>query len=565
MICTELCPSFLVSESQSMARPLLENTTRDDDSTVSLAVQHWKTWPIGWVIIIFFDPKSCKRNSVPPEVLDKVKEYANHWSRFANITFNFLDDHDNADVRVAFEKGHGHYSAVGNHCRFLPKDRPTMNLDPTELNTGVLDQDPHRFQQIVLHEFGHVLGCIHEHSQPNAVIKWNKPYIYKFYSKHPNRWSKQEVDANIFKHYPRTSAQDGSIDCTQFDKLSIMQYQFGSAFTTDGRSMSGGTDLSFSDRQLISYCYPFPDPVHSLGIAYYGRSTGGDETNIPFESFCTNPTQPTSVLFGISHIDTGEPKLSASLSTSPGNFTVTVISPPNHHWVNDRAHFSWLATTVECDFRLQYGIENVILHDTWKKTIHVSYPIPFVTSKGLKVAVWMHSLKSDGARHHSIRVDATPVDTTHFTLNCVRGISEAGYEIGVTWLASLDYTPGIDSGVISIDEENINGEFSLPNGHWACREGARIFMAFSSIQTYSCTTHLSLDKARWSPETKTFTAKVRKAGERAGVDVTYVMVGDIADYNHQPSVERDTNNGKRVRPWQKLVEYSRRVFEPNSG
>ena len=56
---------------------------------------------------------------------------------------------------------------------------------------------------VVLQEFGHALGVLHEQSYPDA-IQWNKDTIYKYfsYSQVPP-WTKEQVDQFVFFVYDR--------------------------------------------------------------------------------------------------------------------------------------------------------------------------------------------------------------------------------------------------------------------------------------------------------------------------------------------------------------------------
>ena len=69
----------------------------------------------------------------------------------------------------------------------IPQNEPTMNygwLAP--------DNDDEEGPRVVTHEFGHALGCIHEHQNPPGLI-WNKRVVYEYYMKPPNNWTKEEV------------------------------------------------------------------------------------------------------------------------------------------------------------------------------------------------------------------------------------------------------------------------------------------------------------------------------------------------------------------------------------
>src|SRR5438128_1710060 len=74
----------------------------------------------------------------------------------------------------------------------IPKSRPTMNF-------GWLrdDTEDAEYERVVVHEFGHALGAIHEHQNPKGGIEWNLPAVYAYFAGPPNHWSKEETDLNV--------------------------------------------------------------------------------------------------------------------------------------------------------------------------------------------------------------------------------------------------------------------------------------------------------------------------------------------------------------------------------
>ena len=48
-------------------------------------------------------------------------------------------------------------------------------------------------RSVVLHEFGHALGAIHEHLSPMADIPWDRDAVYKDLSGPPNNWDRAKI------------------------------------------------------------------------------------------------------------------------------------------------------------------------------------------------------------------------------------------------------------------------------------------------------------------------------------------------------------------------------------
>jgi len=180
----------------------------------------------------------------------KVKEKAAIWQNYANITFSFVTDPD-AEIRISFQADPGSWSAVGTDCLvsdYFPQYQPTMNY-------GWLrdDTDDEEYERVVVHEFGHALGCIHEHQSPNENLQWNADAVYKAFSGPPNFWNKDDIDHNILQKY----SPDG-MSATTFDLQSIMLYQFDGSLFTDGVGTPLNTHLSDMDKQMIGQMYPQP-------------------------------------------------------------------------------------------------------------------------------------------------------------------------------------------------------------------------------------------------------------------------------------------------------------------
>jgi hypothetical protein len=121
------------------------------------------------------------------------------------------------------------------------------------MNFGWLadDTEDTEYERVVVHEFGHALGCIHEHQSPTEHLKWNKDAVYKYFSGPPNYWSKEDIDSNVLEKY-----SPKGITATVFDSQSIMLYQFSADLFTDHKGTPNNTHLSKKDEQLIGQMYP---------------------------------------------------------------------------------------------------------------------------------------------------------------------------------------------------------------------------------------------------------------------------------------------------------------------
>jgi hypothetical protein len=161
-----------------------------------------------------------------------VKQFAPQWCQYADLRFEFNHAAD-AEIRIAFRPDDGAWSYIGTDCRDIPVDHPTMNL-------GWQDEG------VVLHEFGHAVGLIHEHQNPLGGIQWNKPQVYKDLGGPPNSWPKEVVDSNMFATY-----SVDQINGTELDKKSIMLYAIPTTWTLDGFHSEPNEKLSQTDKEFI--------------------------------------------------------------------------------------------------------------------------------------------------------------------------------------------------------------------------------------------------------------------------------------------------------------------------
>ena len=208
----------------------------DPRLSLRLAVDRSKMWTPGQEIrIAFLDGTNIQ--------MDKTVEYAEKWLKYANLHFEWVMG-KKAQIRISFQRGKGSWSYVGKDALSIANpNKPTMNFG--WLDNATPDEE---WSRTVIHEFGHMLGAVHEHLSPASGIKWDKTFVYSYYWQTQN-WSKDQVDLNIFQKY------DKNISNTEYDPESIMHYPIDKSMTLDGYSVGWNRVLSEQDKDFIREIY----------------------------------------------------------------------------------------------------------------------------------------------------------------------------------------------------------------------------------------------------------------------------------------------------------------------
>ena len=117
-----------------------------------------------------------------------------------------------------------------------------MNLGFTP---GTVDLE---VQRLVLHEFGHTLGFIHEHSSPDSGILFKQPEVFTYFAEFG--FTAEQVQSQILTRYTNSQISN----TTGFDPDSVMLYCFPASIATP--ATKNNQNLSDGDKKLAAQRYP---------------------------------------------------------------------------------------------------------------------------------------------------------------------------------------------------------------------------------------------------------------------------------------------------------------------
>lgn len=214
---------------------ILQDVTSLNDGAQRIALLKAKAWQPGSKIHVAVQDAS-------PAQRKKVQETFEEVSSICNLDFGWKPKGvQTAECRITFIPGQA-WSYIGTDATQQPKNKGNMNL-----GFGLNDGNEGTYR----HEFGHFIGAIHEHQNPQGGIKWNREAVIRSLSGPPNNWDRETIEHNMFEGYDRNQ-----INGSQFDPKSIMLYPIPKEWTLDGFTSRPNAVFSELDKQWMRKQYP---------------------------------------------------------------------------------------------------------------------------------------------------------------------------------------------------------------------------------------------------------------------------------------------------------------------
>ncbi|OTA64103.1 zincin [Hypoxylon sp. EC38] len=311
----------------------------------------------------------------------RVQDYVQWWSAYANITFVFVDSGP-SEVRVTFN---------------------------TDDNTP-----PERVRAVILHEFGHVLGAIHEHQSPLAQIPWNRPEVYAHFNAlgNTNAW----IDNNILDQ----------------------------PLTTDGSWVDWTNTLSARDYERIAMIYPRDQYAVS-------SFTTNQPTDTPMEwqsiTFGITPQQPAPPQFAaaLTAIDMSNRDDNIRVRTEVTDIRTDSYTVGLGTW-GDRIFYNGgvsLLRIPASDPNFRMGV----ITNAGPNSYRVAFAPPFPL--GVIPNVFAAFSGIDSADNWRGALDIHNTDNVHFDIQVSTWGSSNLYNTNVQWIAYPSDLPGVELGTFT--------------------------------------------------------------------------------------------------------------------
>ncbi|KAL8383636.1 hypothetical protein RB595_010706 [Gaeumannomyces hyphopodioides] len=306
-----------------------------------------------------------------------------------------------------------------------------------------LPENEQRFRYQVLHEFGHVLGCVHEHSSPKAKIEWDEDKVYKYFSK----WKKSEISRQVLRRFRADEAAS-----SDFDTSSVIMYPIQAYLVKKS----------------------------NVKIEYRLNS----ELSAGDKAFIRRQEKP-AIAVGLAEIDlVGERDLRVEAAAPQSDITTSGFIIQTKTW-EDSGLCSAAATWFRIDDPGAWGYQTGILDtqslvsDRFAMPLQNDFTISFATpyaDSPPEVILWLRGVHLGGHGGPSsppgrglswgVYLSVHDVVTKGFTLRVKRDTDTLLYRAMVTWVAYRKTNVGVISGVVQSQDIKPTTWTRLKDNRW---------------------------------------------------------------------------------------------------
>ena len=192
-------------------------------------------------------------NPTDVDMILKIKAIAAEWERYAGIRFKYVDNDQNASVRIAFDWNGNDWltwSYTGTDAKYV-----RSQAEPTVVFGGLQYQDDEQFKGDVLRVFGQILGLEYEQRHQDWDFWRSEAQLQRYWE---GMFEGMNMDWNEIKDYVfNPLSGENSIFPTQtseVDELSVMAWPYYAR--TQVTNLVANFELSEGDKTFIAKLYP---------------------------------------------------------------------------------------------------------------------------------------------------------------------------------------------------------------------------------------------------------------------------------------------------------------------
>lgn len=184
-------------------------------------------WPNGSTLLVYLNADENTRAAFLNYI---IQFYVPH----ANLKIQETRDYSAAHITIDFNDSGSSWSYIGTSSLHAPT---------YSMQIGDFAQDT------ILHEWGHAIGWVHEHTHPDKPWRYNEEVVYEALKE--IGWTVDEIDINILQ--ARKNDDD-----TPYDEYSIMHYYLPREWVIPETTFRVNTVLSQQDIFTLKLTYPYP-------------------------------------------------------------------------------------------------------------------------------------------------------------------------------------------------------------------------------------------------------------------------------------------------------------------
>lgn len=266
--------------------------------------------------------------------IDFIDSYAPAWKKawvkkvvaemiqpYVNLNLQFGNYGNQADIRITFAHENAAYSRLGTQSTWYKGS----SEQPESMNLGWLDEPhsgsftwegvTHTFPgctycssntngSVIIHEFGHALGMVHEHQNPEGGIQWNEQAVLNYFSGAPNYWDEDQIRYNVMDKY-----DSNLLNASQYDPKSIMLYAFPGSLTLNGVGTQANAIMSPTDIEWMAKVYGDPNgeedgeeekEVEKEEVKTFAVETNGNDADETIVTTQPDESKRTAMIVGVS-------------------------------------------------------------------------------------------------------------------------------------------------------------------------------------------------------------------------------------------------------------------------